>query len=316
MNPNPEGAGSRACWFVGAAYEDGDQTSRFIDEGIWENGYEAKYLDIVKSIQPGDRIAIKSSYTRKYDLPFDNLGQMVSVMAIKATGTVTENYGDGHILKVNWTPVEPLREWYFYTHRATIWRVLPGDWMTDALIGFTFENKSQNLSRFRNAPYWKERFGDIAVGKRRFIWTKFYIAMADKLLGFRNKRAELVAGIHDIAGRVKGLSLRQDQFADGSSGPSKDICPFTTMGIFNRDISDANRKTIAAELAKFLGVEESVPKSFEGIPILNNQNWWFFEYEKTRKPDDIDALWAIFAEAIRFANSEDPEVRVCIYGSL
>ena len=133
--------------------------------------------------------------------------------------------------------------------------------------------------------------------------------MADKLLGFREKRAELVAGIHDIAGRVDGLSNLQDQFADGSSGPLKDICPFTTMGIFNRGITDANRKTIAAELAKFLGVEESVPESFEGIPVLNNQKSWFFGYEKTRQPDDIDTLWEIFAEAIRFAESEDAEVR-------
>jgi 5-methylcytosine-specific restriction protein B len=81
------------------------------------------------------------------------------------------------------------------------------------------------------------------------------------------------------------------------------------MGIFNRGITDANRKTIAAELAKFLGVEESVPESFEGIPVLNNQKSWFFGYEKTRQLDDIDTLWEIFAEAIRFAELEDAEVR-------
>jgi len=41
------------------------------------NGYQDKYLDAVKSIQVGDRIAIKSSYTRKHDLPFDSRGQTV-----------------------------------------------------------------------------------------------------------------------------------------------------------------------------------------------------------------------------------------------
>lgn len=55
----------------------------------------------MKSIQIGDRIAIKSSYTRKHDLPFDNQGQTVSVMAIKAIGTVKENLGDGRTLKVD-----------------------------------------------------------------------------------------------------------------------------------------------------------------------------------------------------------------------
>ena len=250
MNSKPEGAGARACWFVGATYGGtDDQTPRFLQEGIWENGYQDKYLDAVKSIQVGDRIAIKSSYTRKHDLPFDNRGQTVSVMAIKAIGTVKENLGDGRTLKVDWTPFDPPREWYFYTNRSTVWRVLPGDWTTDALIGFTFEEKTQDINRFRNAPYWRERFGDSAVDKRRFNWTRFYEAVADKLLTFRNRRDELIAGIHVIASKVDGLSNLQDQFADGSSGPLKDICPFTAMGIFNRGITDANRKAIASELA-------------------------------------------------------------------
>ncbi|MBK1673241.1 AAA family ATPase [Ectothiorhodospira shaposhnikovii] len=310
MNSKPEGAGARACWFVGATYGGtDDQTPRFLQEGIWENGYQDKYLDAVKSIQVGDRIAIKSSYTRKHDLPFDNRGQTVSVMAIKAIGTVKENLGDGRTLKVDWTPFDPPREWYFYTNRSTVWRVLPGDWTTDALIGFTFEEKAQDINRFRNAPYWRERFGDSAVDKRRFNWTRFYEAVADKLLTFRNRRDVLIAGIHVIASKVDGLSNLQDQFADGSSGPLKDICPFTAMGIFNRGITDANRKAIASELASLLGVSEPVPDSFEGIPILNNQKSWFFGFDNKRQPDDIDTLWEVFAQAIAFAESDDAEAR-------
>ena len=65
----------KSYWFVGASYGGTeDQTSRFLDEGIWENGYDDKYLDLVRSMQPGDRIAIKSSFTRKHNLPFDNRG--------------------------------------------------------------------------------------------------------------------------------------------------------------------------------------------------------------------------------------------------
>ncbi len=310
MNSKPEGAGARACWFVGATYGGtDDQTPRFLQEGIWENGYQDKYLDAVKSIQVGDRIAIKSSYTRKHDLPFDSRGQTVSVMAIKAIGTVKENLGDGRTLKVDWKPFDPPREWYFYTNRSTVWRVLPGDWTTDALIGFTFEEKAQDINRFRNAPYWRERFGDSAVDKRRFNWPRFYEAVADKLLTFRNRRDELIAGIHVIASKVDGLSNLQDQFADGSSGPLKDICPFTAMGIFNRGITDANRKAIASELASLLGVSEPVPDSFEGIPILNNQKSWFFGFDNKRQPDDIDTLWEAFAQAIAFAESDDAEAR-------
>jgi len=307
---NSEGAGSRASWFVGASYDrTDDQTQRFLEEGIWENGYQDKYLDAVRSIQPGDRIAIKSSYTRKHDLPFDNRGQTVSVMAIKAIGTVKENLGDGRTLKIDWKPFDPPREWYFYTNRSTVWRVLPGDWTTDALIGFTFEEKPQDINRFRNAPYWRERFGDNAVDKHRFKWTRFYEAVADKLLTFKDKRDELIAGIHSIASKVDGLSNLQDQFADGTLGPLKDICPFTAMGIFNRGITDANRKAIASELANLLGVSEVVPDSFEGIPTLNNQRSWFFGFDHKRQTDDIDILWEVFSQAITFAESDDADAR-------
>lgn len=76
-----EEAWTGPSWFVGAAYKrTEDQTPRFLAEGIWENGYDdGKYGELVRAMRPGDRIAIKSSYTRKHDLPFDNRGATVSV---------------------------------------------------------------------------------------------------------------------------------------------------------------------------------------------------------------------------------------------
>ena len=310
MNTKTENSSAQASWFVGASYGGtDDQLPRFLSDGIWENGYEDKHLDVVRSMRPGDRIAIKSSYTRKHGLPFDSRGQAVSVMAIKAVGIITENLNDGKRVRVVWTKVEPVREWYFYTHRGTVWRVLPGDWTTDGLIAFTFDGKPQDIDRFRNAPYWKERFGSAAPDMRRFGWTKFYEAIADKLLTYRNNRAALVDGLKDISARVEGIGHLQDQYADDTKGFVKDICPFTTMGLFNRGLTDANRKIIATELGKFLGVEESAPNTFDGVPLLNLQNSWFFPFEKSRDPDHIDALWDVFAAAIKFADSDDDEAR-------
>ncbi|MDR1612227.1 MAG: AAA family ATPase, partial [Planctomycetota bacterium] len=308
MDSKPGSAVAGACWFVGAAYGGGnDQTPRFLREGIWENGYRDKYLDEVKSIQAGDRIAIKSSYNRKRDLPFDNRGRNVSVLAIKAIGVVKENPGNGRFLKVEWKPVDPPREWYFYTHPSLVWRVLPGKWSRSALIEFTFEGKPQDIDRFRNAPYWRERFGDGTADKRRFNWTRFYEAVADKLLPFRNRRDELISGIHSLASKIDCLPDLQDQFADGSSGPLKDICPFTVMVMFNRWIADASRHAVARELAGLLGISEPVPDFFAGIPVLNNQRSWFFGYENKRQADDIDILWEVFARAIAFAESDEAE---------
>lgn len=307
MNDTTQATGAQPTWFVGASFGGtDDQLPRFLTDGIWENGYEDKHLDVVRSMRPGDRIAVKAAYTRKHGLPFDNRGQTVSVMAIKAIGTITENLNDGRHVRVDWTKVEPPREWYFYTHRGTVWRVLPGEWTADGLIAFAFDGKPQDIERFRNAPYWKERFGSTTSDKRRFGWTKFYEAVADKLLTYHHNRAALLKGIKDISVRVDGLGyLAEDHYADGTTGFVRDICPFTTMGLFNRGVTDANRKSIAAELAKFLGVDEAVPDSFEGIPLLNNMKSWYFGFEKDRAADHIDSLWDVFAAGIKFADSED-----------
>jgi 5-methylcytosine-specific restriction protein B len=230
-------------------------------------------------------------------------------MGIKAVGTITENLNDGKRVKVDWAKVEPVREWYFYTHRATIWRVLPGEWMNDALIAFAFDGKPQDVDRFRNEPFWRERYGTTSPEKQRFEWTDFYEAVAEKLLAHADDRTPLIEGIHEIASRVPGLTYLQDKFPDGTSGPLRDICPFTTMGTFNRSMTDANRKTIAGELAKLLGVTVPVPPSFEGIPVLNNQRSWFFAYADKRGAGDIDALWKVFVAASKMVDGDQLDTR-------
>lgn len=311
MNEKTEPQASETAWFVGASFGGtDDQLPRFLAEEIWENGYKDRYLDLVRSMRPGERIAVKSSYTRRHDLPFDNRGQTVSVIAIKAIGTIVENANDGRHVRVKWTKVDPVREWYFYTHRGTVWRVLAGDWKNDELIAFAFQAKPQDIERFRNAPYWRERFGAGDTKQRRFRWTKFYEAVANRLLAFRDNRPALVNGIREISGRVDGIGhLAEDSYREGGTGFVRDICPFTTMGLFNRGITESNRKVIAAELARLLGVDEPVPETFEGIPVLNNLKSWYFPFEKDREPDHIDSLWAVFAGGIKLADANGEEER-------
>lgn len=155
-------------WFVGAYdfTEDGgdmvgDQTERYVNEGRWANR-NAKYTDLVKAMKPGERIAIKATFTRLHDLPFITKGNRVSVMAIKATGTIAANHGDGYIIDVDWDPIEPVREWYFYTNQRTVWQLKAHDWKSKALIDFAFDGADQDYDEFRNADYWAERFGDDA----------------------------------------------------------------------------------------------------------------------------------------------------------
>lgn len=105
------------AWYVGATGNDDngvytDFSDKYIDEGRWENRYDSKYYDQVNSIKVGDKIVIKSAYTKKRGLPFDNHGRTVGVMGIKAIGTVTKNYFDGKHLDVSWQRVQPIKEWF------------------------------------------------------------------------------------------------------------------------------------------------------------------------------------------------------------
>lgn len=293
-------------WFVGASFGGTkDQTERFIQEGIWEVNND-KQADLVKSIQSGEKIAIKSAYTRKNNLPFDNRGHTVSVMAIKAIGTVVENLGDGKTLKVEWEEGFAPREWYFFTSRNTVWKVAPDEWRKVDLIDFTFNGKEQDIDRFCNHPYWRERFGDSAKEQSRFNWTNFYEAFATQLLKYRNRREELVAGIHKISEKIAVMSVLNDEYEEGvKGGRLKDICPFTVFALFNRGLTDENRHKIAKELSELIGVSETIPTSFDGIPVVNNQSTWFFGYSYKRQPDDIDNLWEMFARAISLADQSD-----------
>ncbi len=306
MNKDFELTDTQAYWFVGSIYDGKDHTERFIEDGVWELNPEAKPIGSIKSIKAGERIAIKSSYIRKNGLLFDNRGHAVSVMAIKAIGTVIENLGDGKNLKVDWEADSTLREWYFFTNRNTVWKVVPETAIRAGLIDFAFHGKAQDIDMFRNDPYWRERFGDNAKENSSFDWTNFYEEMASKLLTFRDRRDELIAGIHKISEKSDVMSILNDQYEKGvEGGLLKDICPFTVMAMFNRGITDDNRKIIAKELADLLGVSQPVPESFDGIPIVNNQKTWFFGYSYKRQPDDIDNLWDVFARAISFTDLDN-----------
>jgi hypothetical protein len=72
------------------------QLSRFVDEGIWENGYDDRYFEIVNNIPIGSKIAAKTTYTRKEN------GQIISMLGVYGIGTVIENQQNGKKLKVEW----------------------------------------------------------------------------------------------------------------------------------------------------------------------------------------------------------------------
>lgn len=154
-------------WLVGAYWDDReprDQTDTFVKEGIWQNGYLDKFHELVNQMKVGDRIAIKAASTQKTGLPFDARGKTVSRNMIKATGTITRNHGDGRTVDVEWDPLPPEpRNWYFYTGRATVWRIRKDDDFAQRLIQFVFLNQPQDYGYF-TTKWWDEDAGAVPEG--------------------------------------------------------------------------------------------------------------------------------------------------------
>ncbi|MDK1377233.1 MULTISPECIES: AAA family ATPase [unclassified Sinorhizobium] len=149
----------RQFWFVGASWGGtDDQTARFYGEGIWQNGFHNKFTEEIQRMKPGDKIAIKASFVRKHNLPFDNRGQPVSCMRIKAIGTITENLGDGKTVKVDWEVLDPPRDWYFYTYRVTLVEADPNDEMARRLIAFAFAGARQDYDFWIKQPYFAKKY--------------------------------------------------------------------------------------------------------------------------------------------------------------
>lgn len=141
------------AWYVGTTGSDEngewkDFSDEYIDSGIWVNGWDDKFIDVVNSIAVGDHIAIKSTFTQKKNLPFDNHGKTVGAMKIKAIGIVTENPQDGKNIKVDWEKLDPIKVWFGPgTLRETIHRVSASDgYLKSQLLAFTFGDEEQDYS--------------------------------------------------------------------------------------------------------------------------------------------------------------------------
>jgi len=217
-------------WLVGAYWNDQDppdQTPRLLDEGLWENGYEDRYLDDVKSMKVGDKIAIKSSSTQRNNLPFDNRNNTVSKMDIKAVGTVVANRGDGRSVEIEWETDFEERTWYFYTNRLTVWHLnldpkYKWAWMVQDLIDFVWHGKEQTYEKFTS--FWWDKSSDVTEGEPEpysiedmiasgvFLSGHELVSIVDRL---REKKAIIIQGAPGVGktfiARKLAFALMEEQ---------------------------------------------------------------------------------------------------------
>lgn len=144
------------------------------------------------------------------------------------------------------------------------------------------------------------------MANERYSWTSFYSELADKLLPFKDNREQLINKIQAV---YACLEMKFPKL-DSTSIPI-DIDPYTVYGLFNKGISETNRKKIIAAIAKEFGIEADVPSDFEGIPVLNNLNATFYAFlgDDRRGEHDIDNLWRVFEAELALAASDTAENR-------
>lgn len=105
-------------YLAGSFWSGDEQSNRFFNNGVWENGHDEKFLNVVRSTQVGDIVFLKSTYSKR--------GK--SYLRIKGVGRVIENPKNGIELFVDWKirdieiNIEQLGK-----YRRTYARVMPND---------------------------------------------------------------------------------------------------------------------------------------------------------------------------------------------
>jgi KAP family P-loop domain len=110
-------------YFIGGATwgVDEDQSERFFNEGIWENGYNDKFIEVVNRVKEGDILFLKSTYAAKG----------ISYLRLKGIGIIMNNVGDGIHLQVDWKITHELIDLgRMGKYRSTFARVMPNDVQT------------------------------------------------------------------------------------------------------------------------------------------------------------------------------------------
>lgn len=279
----------------------------FVTEGVWrptgflkDGGFE--------KIQVGDRAALKNVTTVSRDAPFELRGYRTGAMDIYATGIVAAVDAEQQTLSVNWVAWDAPRRWYFSTNTLPIWGIPRhgGKWYHGQLIDFIFDGAAQDIDRFRNDPYWRDRFGDDSTPAKQFPWIPFYMEFADKLLAYREPPRQLGAMIESLhhagIGRL-GLTQLLDELDNGVKLPLID--PFTFFATFNRGTKDEHRLTILNALADIVGIDPIEGMTFDGIPTVHNQLSWFM----TGDDGDVLYFWRMFAGALRYAEEPTKDAR-------
>lgn len=126
-------------------------------------------------------------------------------------------------------------------------------------------------------------------------WIPFYAELVPALLSCKKDRKSLVDWIYSDISQVGDKSLVDYiHMRDGSK--VKDIDPFSVFAIFNRPLKVENRVAMLQMFKERFDLIAEVPTDFEGIPTVNSQRAFFFEWNDNG--ERIALLWEMYENVI------------------
>lgn len=227
-------------YYVVGAYWDGsnppDQTDRFLNESIWKNGYDDKFISDVKKVTVGSHIAIKAAFTRE---------KTKSVMAIKARGIVIKNYDDGRTLDVEWEDdFTPFEVDFSGGYWATIKEVKKKDHI-DAIWNENPDNNDQNENpKQMNFPLSQILYGPPGTGKTyNTVLKSAQIINPEKQITDYNEALQIFND--NLGSRIEFITFHQSySYEDFIQGLRPDV---ETKGQLSFDKKDGVFTRIATE---------------------------------------------------------------------
>ena len=128
--------------------------------------------------------------------------------------------------------------------------------------------------------------------EERFSWIPFYSELAKALLAYKDDRKPLVDFVYSELSQVGERSLVDYiHMEDGSK--VKDIDPFSVFAIFNRSLKLENRIGFLQKFKERFGLKSAVPTDFDGIPTVNSQRAFFFNWAD-KNAESIRQFWELF----------------------
>ncbi|MFK7059702.1 AAA family ATPase [Flavobacterium oreochromis] len=259
-----------------------NQLPRFIENKIWENGYDDKFTNIVNEVPIGALIAAKTSYT------MNEYEKTISVLEVHCIGKVISNFKNGKTLQVEWEKnFEPFVLKRKGAYRSTISRVHNQDNINAIFYNRDEANMiveeldlgSENISEF---PLNQILFGAPGTGKT-YTTKKIAIEIIDNQEYDENDRKIILDRYDEL---VKSNQIHFTTFHQSMSYEDfiEGIKPETIDNRVTYEVKDGMFKRLAQLASK--EVSKTINKKEFEEKILLFDDAWNGLIEETQKALD------------------------------